>query len=225
MIQPLVKNKIKLLAFDIDGTIFSSEEIILDTYKEAFEEYKLESGSSLVLPTHSELMAQIGKPVKTIFLNLLPNSEESERDILSQKVLDILCRKISRGEGHVYPEVENTVRLLHEKKFIITAASNGRYRYIDTILTQLNIKQYFDSIIVLDYQERKVKADLLKYYKTHYQLQEEEILMIGDRYSDYEAAVRENTPFLFCKYGHAELGEIPEFSKEISKPSEILEIF
>jgi phosphoglycolate phosphatase len=49
--------------------------------------------------------------------------------------------------------------------------------------------------------------------------------MIGDRYSDYEAAIRENTPFLFCKYGHSDLGEIPEFSKEISKPSELLEIF
>lgn len=225
MIARLDKNKIRLLAFDIDGTLFSSEDIILDTYRLAFAEYKTESGKNIPLPSQAALMAQIGKPVKTIFQNLVPDLPESEREILSEKILNILCRRILAGEGHPYPDVESTIRSLKEKKYLITAASNGRYPYIDSILTRLNVKDYFDEIIALDYKERKVKADLLLYYKTKYNLQSDEILMIGDRFSDYEAAAREETPFLFCSFGHADPGEILEFSKEISKLREMLEIF
>ncbi|MCB1179213.1 MAG: HAD family hydrolase [Leptospiraceae bacterium] len=225
MVPELHKEKIRLIAFDIDGTIFSSEDIILDTYREAFLEFKEETGSNLELPSQEALMAEIGKPVKTIFKNLLPELSESNRDIISGKVLDILCRKIKNGEGHPYPDIKVVIEELYKKKFFIAAASNGRYPYIETILNVLDIFSLFHQVIVLDYKERLVKADLLAYYKKIYQLKSEEILMVGDRFSDWEAADRENTPFLYCNYGHAIKGEIPNFSHEISSFKKILEIF
>ncbi|MCE9500172.1 MAG: HAD hydrolase-like protein, partial [Leptospira sp.] len=113
------KTKIRLLAFDIDGTIFSSEEIILPVYKEAIANYIKKSNIKIPVPTQERIMLEIGKPVKTIFKNLLPELPEPERDKISDDVLRLLCEKIRNGEGHVYPNVFESVKSLREKGFSI----------------------------------------------------------------------------------------------------------
>ena len=101
--------EIRYLAFDIDGTLFSSEEIILTVYKESILLYKERTGSKLELPSKEKIMAQIGKPVKTIFLNLVPELSEKDRDSISDDVLRILCEKVRNGEGHIYDNVRDTL--------------------------------------------------------------------------------------------------------------------
>ena len=86
-------------ALDIDGTIFSSEEIIYPTYKEAIDRYNATQGGSLECPVRERIMLEIGKPVKKIFENLFPLLPETGRDTLSDSVLDILCERIYHGEG------------------------------------------------------------------------------------------------------------------------------
>ena len=48
------------------------------------------------------------------------------------------------------------------------------------------------------------------------------ILMIGDRFSDYEAAHTTGSPFVFCEYGHAVKDEISDFSIKITNLSDLL---
>ena len=59
--------KYNYFALDIDGTIFSSEEIIYPTYREAIERYCAERGATLATPERERIMLEIGKPVKKIF--------------------------------------------------------------------------------------------------------------------------------------------------------------
>ena len=62
------------------------------------------------------------------------------------------------------------------------------------------------------------------YYIKLYDIRNDLILMIGDRYSDFEAAELAETPFLFCEFGHAIPGEIPHYSAKASKVSDILNL-
>ena len=215
---------IKYLAFDIDGTIFSSEEIILDVYRESIDIFKNKTGSKIELPSKENLMAQIGKPVKTIFLNLLPDLSENDRDEISDSVLQILCGRVSRGDGHIYDEVQNTIIKLYNLGYRLLTASNGRLPYINSILTVSKIDKYFFDKVILNYSNIKVKGDILKFYISKYSINNDEILMIGDRYSDYEAAKDSDVPFLFCEYGHAVEGEIPNYTAKISSFKELLSI-
>jgi phosphoglycolate phosphatase len=216
--------EVRYLAFDIDGTLFSSEEIILDVYKESILLYKQKTGSNLELPSKEKIMAQIGKPVKTIFLNLVPQLPEKDRDSISDDVLRILCEKVLRGEGHIYENVKKTLIQLHQNSFVLVTASNGRAMYIDSILKVVGVDHLFSHKITLDYATLKVKGDIILYYMEKYKILPNQILMIGDRFSDFEAAQKANTPFLFCEYGHAEPGEIPFYTAKCSKISELLDI-
>ncbi len=216
--------EVRYLAFDIDGTLFSSEDIILDVYKESILLYKKKTGTNLELPSKEKIMAQIGKPVKTIFLNLVPQLSEKDRDSISDDVLRILCEKVLSGEGHIYEDVKETLIHLHQNSFILVTASNGRAKYIDSILKVVGVDHLFSHKVTLDYQSLMVKGDILLYYIENYKIQSNQILMIGDRFSDFEAAQKAMTPFLFCEYGHAELGEIPSYTAKCSKISELIEI-
>lgn len=216
--------EIRYLAFDIDGTLFSSEDIILNVYKESILLYKERTGSKLELPSKEKIMAQIGKPVKTIFLNLVPELSEKDRDSISDDVLRILCEKVSNGEGHIYENVKDTLLKLRQSSFILVTASNGRSQYIDSILCVAGVNDLFSDKVTLNYENLKVKGDILLYYINKYKINPNQILMIGDRFSDYEAAQKAKTPFLFCEYGHAEPGEIPSYTEKVSSVSEFLDV-
>lgn len=218
------KKSVKMLAFDIDGTLFSSEEIILATYQEAIKKYMDSTHASLTYPSQEKIMEQIGKPVKTIFLNLFPETTSEDRDMISNFVLEILCNKIADGEGYLYKGVEETIQKLSKQNFLIAAASNGRKPYIKTILKTHNVLSYFQELVVLDYQTIKAKGDILDYYKSFYKLQGSEIAMIGDRSSDRDAALQSGSHFVFTSYGHASPNEIPNYTLKIDSITELLDL-
>jgi phosphoglycolate phosphatase len=203
--------RFQYLAFDIDGTLFSSEGIILDTYAEAVQDYIDRSGSQIIVPSQERIMKEIGKPVKTIFRNLLPELDEVSRDSISDRVLGLLVKKIESGEGSYYTDSKETIQILAESGYKMLACSNGRLPYIDVILRKLGVRDLFLPICTLDNLTKKEKGDILLQYCQDYNISPQSILMIGDRYSDWEAAQKSKSPFAFCKYGHAEENEIPNF--------------
>lgn len=212
------------LAFDIDGTLFSSENIILDIYRESVEEFKAKSGHSMAVPTQEEIMREIGKPVKTIFKNLLPNLDQGSRDSISDRVLSLLVEKIESGNGHFYPGSKETIIDLSKAGIQMLACSNGRLPYIEVILKVLGVLELFHPICTLDNEIRKEKGDILLHYAQSLSLDPKSILMIGDRLSDWEAAKKAGSPFAFCKYGHAEKDEIPSSDFELNEVSDLKKI-
>lgn len=215
---------IRYVALDIDGTVFSSESIITETYREAIQEYAEMRGLTMSIPSHEKIMNEIGKPVKIIFKNLLPLLPEIERDRISNRVLSLLVEKIQEGKGYYYPGIESTIRELHSKGIYFLACSNGRIAYIEAILKYINVLILFKPIVVLDNESRKEKKDILLYYLKEYSLDPKELLMVGDRYSDWEAAKEAGCPFVFCRYGHSSPGEIPNYDYAIDSPEELKKI-
>lgn len=203
--------EIRMVAFDVDGTLFSSESIIFKTYVQAIEEFAQKTGKITSLPSHDQIMNEIGKPVRTIFKNLLPELPEPERDQISGRVLDLLCDSIRSGGGDFYAGVGSTIHYLKEKGYTITCASNGRKPYIETVLETAGVLQYFEPIVVINQETIHTKGEILAEYVRKYNLEPSAIAMIGDRHSDWEAARENGCPFGFCTYGHGLPGEIPDF--------------
>jgi phosphoglycolate phosphatase len=156
--------RFQYLAFDIDGTLFSSEGIILDTYAEAVQDYIDRSGSQIIVPSQERIMKEIGKPVKTIFRNLLPELDEVSRDSISDRVLGLLVKKIESGEGSYYTDSKETIQILAESGYKMLACSNGRLPYIDVILRKLGVRDLFLPICTLDNLTKKEKGDILLHY-------------------------------------------------------------
>jgi phosphoglycolate phosphatase len=220
--KPFQKDKIKILAFDIDGTLFSSENIILDTYIESIQKFIKSSGRELLIPSKEKIIKQVGLPVKQIFRNLLPELNEEERDSISDNVLVLLCEKIYEKKGTLYSGVEDCIKELFDRKYILCIASNGRAGYINAILDSYKLLSYFKELVVIDYSSIQSKGDILKSYLTKFNMTGENALMIGDRKSDWEAANYGGSPFAFCEYGHAEPKEIDSFSLKLTAIHDLL---
>lgn len=221
--KPFQKDKIKILAFDIDGTLFSSENIILDTYIESIQKFIELSGKNLPIPSKEKIIKQVGLPVKQIFRNLLPELKEEERDSISDNVLVLLCEKIYEKKGTLYSGVEESIMELFDRKYILCIASNGRAPYINAILDSYKLLPYFKELIVIDYGSIQSKGDILKAYITKFNMEGENALMIGDRKSDLDAAIDGGSPFAFCEYGHAEPKEIESSSIKLTTIRDLLQ--
>ncbi len=198
---------IRAILFDVDGTLFSSEHIIGEVYRTAFTEFMQrfpEKRSQASVPELSAILAEIGKPVVEIFRNLAPGLSETDRGVISALVLSDLIRRIGRGEGEHYPDVNETVAALHRRGYELFAASNGRLAYIEAILAFNGTRSFFRAVPAIDGQAIKNKNDLVRSILSAYALDGTSAVLVGDRASDRDAAQLAGLPFIACRYGHTQ---------------------
>lgn len=200
-IHKILRN-IDTIFFDVDGTLFSSEEMLETVYQESIAKFFKEKGIKERLPTLSEILPYIGLPVKEIFRNLLPFLKEEERDEISQNVLITLVEKINNGEGLHYDGVKETVEYLYKKNYKIFSASNGRKPYVEAILKVNQIYDYFTEIVCIDNQTIFNKSDIVRYVIKKNNLEPKKSILIGDRESDKIAAKENHIYFIAAEYGH-----------------------
>ena len=165
-------------------------------------------------------MLEIGKPVKKIFENLFPDLADEHRDAISDSILGLLCDKIRQGHGHFYPEIRETVESLISKGGKILVASNGRQPYIEAILEYAGVLQYVVHPTYIEGVKYFTKGDIMKSYAA-LGIGNDEILMVGDRLSDFDAARAIDCDFAWCAYGHAPPGEITEYAIRLEKFSDL----
>jgi phosphoglycolate phosphatase len=200
--------KIRAIAWDIDGTLFSSEDILLDIYIKSIDVFNQKKNTKITIPSKDRLFQEVGKPVKTIFRNLLPELSEDDRDEISNSVLQLLCEDVKLGKGHVYEGVPSTLQELHTRGYQFVAASNGRFAYVNEVIERIQCKELFKPIRTLNPPQIKDKNELLDSLLKEHQWKPEEVLMVGDRLSDFDASRYVGCPFAFASYGHAPPGEI-----------------
>lgn len=214
--------KYQYFALDIDGTIFSSEQIIYPVYREAIELFCRERNTTLEAPGQERIMLEIGKPVKKIFENLFPQLAEKDRDVLSDTVLRLLCEKIAAGGGKYYPAVTETIEKIIQRGGKILVASNGRRPYIEAILAYCKILQYVQAPTYIDGQSIRNKSDILRHYVS-LGIGPRSVVMVGDRLSDLEAAQAVGCDFAWCAYGHALPGEVTTYTIRLDQFADLAE--
>ncbi len=195
---------IKFCAFDIDGVIYSSENIIQTSYSKAVKQYIKENNNfNFPIPTKSEIIAQIGKTYKDIVSNLFPGITEKDAKGLRKLLLAILEEEIRSKNGIFYNKIVKVLKDLKEMDIIIGTGSNGAETYCNAILETYEIKKFFQEQKYVDFETYYEKTDLLKYYLKKYNLKSNELLFIGDRITDYNAAKNVNCIFIGVKgHGH-----------------------
>jgi len=196
------------IAFDIDGTIYDSSEIIVDAYHRGIRNYMEKHGNpGISIPGYRELVGVVGIPVEEIFTTLFPGlGREAQREI-GGLCNDAFVEIIGKGGGRVFGHVHSTMESLSRTGYVMLAASNGRKEYVEIILRSFDLMKYFsppfiytgpgipDKVAIVARYKEKVSGDNL-------------LIMIGDRYTDRDAALKNKIPFIGCAFGHAGESEI-----------------
>jgi HAD superfamily hydrolase (TIGR01509 family) len=196
----------RLLCFDLDGVLYSSEPFIADSYRESIARVnERRPGSFERVPSTSEILAHVGWPVSIILERLFPHVDEEAVRLLYGVTLDVISARVEAGEGVLFPGVAETLRELR-KDYLLAVASNGRSRYVESVLRTYDLADLFDPRVTADHVGDK--ADILRAYLARHGLTPRDTIMIGDRTSDVEAARAVGCAFIGCDYGHGHRDEI-----------------
>lgn len=199
-----------VIAFDLDGVLYSSEPFLGDAYRVAIANVNAQRpGSFPRVPQTREILDHVGWPLTLILARLFPRVDPAAVDLLSVETLQVICARVTRGEGSLFPGVAEILARLQQSGLSLAVASNGRRQYVETVLSTYDIARYFTALVSIDGSDRiKSKADILRTYLQHQDALPGDLVMVGDRASDVEAAQAVGCRFVGCDYGHGYRDEI-----------------
>lgn len=211
-----------LIAFDLDGVIYTSEPFLGDAYREAIANVNARRPDSFPrVPSTREILDHVGWPVPVILARLFPNVDRTAVDLLYAETLDVICVRVERGEGILFADVHDTLARLRRSGFLLAIASNGRRRYVEAVLRSNRIAAYFTELVTVGSGTIADKAQILHAHVARQALTPSEVVMVGDRSSDVEAAVAIGCHFIGCDYGHGYRSEIEGAGAVVSAFSQL----
>lgn len=197
------------IAFDLDGVLFSAEPFLGDAYREAIALVnERRPGSFPRVPSTREILDHVGWPVPVILRRLFPAIEKEAVDLLYDRTLPVICTRVSRGEGELFPGVADTLARLQNAGYRLGVASNGRRPYVEAVLNAYAIAPRFVDLVAVDSGSQTSKSDILRSYVARHDVRPGQLVMVGDRASDVEAARELGCAFIGCDYGHGHRDEI-----------------
>ncbi len=212
----------KTIAFDLDGTLFETEELAVVAVKKTMEKLKEEGLYSRPEPQKEECLEVLGMISEEIWDFLLPGSGprvQERADYLLEKIEKEFLQK---GLGRIYPGVRDTLQELKEKGWDFLVASNGGEGYVKSVIEFHNLNAFFAGIYSAGEYGTKNKGDLLQIARQKFPGLK---AMVGDRRSDVEAGQDNSLITVGCRYGYGEAQELKEADHLIDSFPEIINLF
>lgn len=186
--------KVKLVIFDLDGTINNSAETIKYCFRRTGEYYGKHD------MTEEWLELGLCGPFDTNIKKLL--------DLNSDQVSEAINRYAAHFEetspvmSHLYPGAEETIVWLKDHGYKIGLATMMVESYARDILQNYGILDLFDTVHGTSMDFRYGKEDLIRFCLTDTGLEPEDALMVGDGHDDFRAASVAGTGFVASLYGY-----------------------
>ena len=211
------------IAFDLDGVLYSSEPFLGAAYREAIANVNTRRpGSFPRVPTTREILAHVGWPVPVILARLFSDIDPAAVELLSTEMLAVIGAHVTRREGSVFPGVPETLEHLRRADFLLAVTSNGRRAYVEAVLAATDMARYFVDRITVDGSGAVTeKSDVLRAYLARHRLTPSQLVMVGDRASDVEAATAVGCRFIGCDYCHGHRDEIAGAGPMVSRFDEL----
>lgn len=207
--------------FDMDGTLFNTEKILAGALNKTFD-YLRKEGEWGGEPPYEECKKLLGSTLEELWSKLLPKSSEAVRKEADRLFLEGMMEEISLGKGEIFPGVIETLKKIKEMGIPIFVASNGLDGYIQTINEYYGLHEYFTDFYSSGRFKCSSKIELVLKLLEDYKIKN--AIMIGDRKSDIEAAIKNNILSIGCDFGFANPDELKGASYHVKDFKEILPI-
>ncbi|MBS4538967.1 HAD family hydrolase [Clostridium sp. D2Q-11] len=170
----------KLIIFDLDGTLFRTETVDIVAINRALEENGYKNRYK------SEILKLIGVTLDEACISLI---NTKDKDVIEKLKKDIIRFEKEEVEkyGELYEGVLEGLIRLKNLGFTLCICSNGNEEYIKQISKKFNLPEIFEEISYSD--SKFTKSQRVRRIKDKYRA--DKFIMVGDRTSDIEAA-REN---------------------------------
>lgn len=207
--------------FDMDGTLFQTEKILVPALHKTFDQLCSERKWSGDTPVEKYLQI-LGVTLKEVWRQLLPDSSEEIREQADQLFLKFLVEEIQSGNGELYPQVKETIKTIYQQKVPMFVASNGLEDYISAICEYFGLNSFFIDQYSAGRFNCTSKIKLVEMLVEVYGI--EHALMVGDRSSDIQAGKQNGLWTIGCDFGFAHENELMEADYIVKNFEEIIPI-
>ncbi len=216
MINP---NDVNLIIFDMDGTIVPSLPAVYEAIKRAFTKLGWAVNFSA-----EDINKFFGMPATAgkggLYEFITPPESQLTIPEVREKVLEEYQETFPEML-QPYPGVRETLEILKKRGYKLAQYTNASVRYLDLIMSTLDIGKYFDYIECI-HENNTTKPELVK--KIRERFGGVTAAVVGDRWHDIEAAHETDSLAIGALYGYG--GAEPEKADiTIKSFSELLAIF
>lgn len=209
----------KVIIFDLDGTLINSGPIALSAYRKAISTH---DPLAMEQPTDEDILKTFGLPDREIWATLLPQrTEEEQWNVFLTS--GVFMRDGLAQNDVTLPGATTVLKELHQRGYILTTASNCGIAYLDDVINTQGFQPWMDRPLCLESVNGVKKADILRAHVNRYA--GGELVLVGDRSTDRDAAAEVNIPFIACHFGFGEPHELEGAFASIHELTELLTLF
>lgn len=199
----MTQQEIKLIAFDLDGTLLDSVPDLAVAADQATR--------AVGFPGVTELQARdyVGNGAdiligRALSQSLTINPELSdELRAQARELFDDFYQQTGHKLSHLYPTVKETLKELHQAGFTLALVTNKPSKFVPDVLQQHGIADYFVDVLGGDsFPEKKPNPIALNWLMEKHQIQPTEMLMVGDSKNDILAAKNAGCASFGLTYGY-----------------------
>lgn len=221
----MVKQRPEALIFDLDGTLFQTETLLLPAYHATFEQLRSEGTYTGETPPERHILESLGMLLDHIWKRILPETDVSVHHRACELLTAYQMEGLARGEGKLYDGVADTLRKLRENGIRLFVASNGLEPYVKGVIRAKGLEMLFEKegLYSAGQYQTGSKVELVKLLMdTHGGTG---AWMVGDRSSDVEAGHGNGLYVVGCDYaGFGEEAELDQADTRITSFAQLLDL-
>ena len=176
---------LRLVIFDVDGTLVDSQAEIMAAMTLAFQ------SEGLVLPERSTVLSIVGLSLAEAFRALCPGAEEAQRERLVEayKASFMQLRSDNQEMGPLFPGAREAVNALRAQDHTLLAVATGKSRRgLDKVLERHDLTGVFHSEQVADHHPSKPNPSMILSALNETGVASHKAVMLGDTTFDMDMA-------------------------------------
>ena len=214
----------ELVIFDLDGVLFDSGELVVESVALAVERLRAETGLPLPVPPRERIFALMGTPNREYARGLGLDLDEEQYRRFGALVGEAEVELIRAGHGAPHDGIPELAGWLAGRGVRLAVASNCGRPYLLEFLDHFELADAFDIALCNDDCPSGDKVDLLEMALEHQEVLPSEAVYLGDRGRDESAARELGLGFLACTWGFGEDAEFSPGAARAASPAAAREI-
>jgi phosphoglycolate phosphatase len=196
-------SSIKLIAFDLDGTLLDSVPDLAIATDQACQALGFSAVSEEQVRDYVGNGADvlIGRSLSCNFT--VDPSLDPELLKKARILFDDFYEQGGHRQSHLYPSVKETLAELDKAGFTMALVTNKPSKFVPDVLAQHGIDKYFVDVLGGDsFSEKKPNPIALNWLLEKHNVKAEEMLMVGDSSNDIKAAKNAGCYSFGLTYGY-----------------------